>query len=308
MLKWLEEFKQHLAAKGWSPVTIKGTAESLRVFEGWLGKIDPTGVTTQTLKDYGDYLAQRYRTKDGKPLRYETVSHRLLAVRIYFGFLAKRRLILFDPAAALPRRPKMWRMPDYVPSEREMERLLGRPCPEEHHGIRDAALLELAYSAGLRRKELALLELGDVDMKEQFAKVRHGKGGKERVVPFGRRAKGALETYLRITRSRWQMGSDLECPRFFLTERGRGLSLWTVSEITAKHRPNRKIHTHSLRHACALHMLRSGANIRHIQELLGHASPNTTRIYTRLFPADMKAMHDRYHPRERLHERAKTEK
>lgn len=306
MLKWTEEFKADMQIRGWSPVTIEGTVASLTVFERWLCKSDPREVTTQTLKEYADYLTQGHRSKTGKPLKYGTVSHRMLGLRIYFSFLVKRRLVLFDAAAALPPRPKLRPLPDYVPSEQEVEQLLERPCPEEHHGIRDRALLELAYSTGLRRKELALLELGDVDLREQFAKVRHGKGDKERVVPFGRKSRETLERYLKITRPRWQRQADLECPRLFLNERGRILSSGMVGEIIAKYRPNRKIHPHGLRHACALHMLKAGADIRYIQVLLGHASPNTTMIYTRLFPADLLTMHDQYHPRERLRECAKA--
>ncbi len=306
MLKWVDELQAHLQAKAWSPVTIEGLAKNLAYFCRWLGKDDPRGVTPKTLKEYLGYLAGEYRTKAGKPLSYGTVNGRLFALRVYFGFLAKQRILLYDPSSALPDRPKINRLPDYIASEREMRQLLESPCPEEHHGIRDRAVLELAYSAGLRRNELVLLELADIDLTEQLVKVRHGKGGKQRVVPFGRKSREALERYLKITRSHWQKGSDLECPRFFLTERGRGLSITMVEEIVSKHRPDKRIHPHGLRHACALHMLKAGADIRYIQEMLGHASPNTTMIYTRVFPEDLRAIHDRYHPREKMRELAEA--
>lgn len=299
MLRWIEDLQADLRARGWSPVTIQGILESLVVFERWLGTDDPRRVTGSTVKDYLHYLSEEYRSARGQPLRYGTVSHRLLGLKIYLSFLVKRRRLLFDPLAALPPRPKRKALPDYVASEAEMAMLLDRPCLEEHHGIRDQALLELVYSAGLRRKEVLGLELGDVDLHERLVKIRHGKGDKERVVPFGQRAKAAVERYLAVTRPRWQRQSDLACPRFFLSERGGGLSPTMLSEILAKYRPHAKLHPHGLRHACALHMLRAGADIRYIQALLGHASPNTTMVYTRLFPADLVAMHDRYHPRER---------
>jgi len=184
--------------------------------------------------------------------------------------------------------------------------MLNRPCPEEHHGIRDLALLELAYSAGLRRKELVGLEVGDVDLTGGFLKIREGKGGKERVVPLGHKAKEALERYLQVTRPRLQMRKKQETSRLFLTERGAPIKSTTVEEIIVKYRPHHRIHTHTLRHACALHMLKGGADVRYIQELLGHASPNTTMLYTRLLPADLLQMHHRYHPRERMHDSAKA--
>lgn len=306
MLKWAEELKIHLEAKGWSPVTIQGLLKNLEYFRRWLQKDDPRGVTPKRLLAYADYLAAGYRTKEGKPLKYGTISGRLFALRVYFRFLARQRLILFDPASALPDRPKIKQLPAFVASEQEVDQLLESPCPEEHHGIRDRAVLELAYSAGLRRNELVLLELMDIDLQEHLVKVRHGKGGKERVVPFGGKAKEALERYLKITRPRWQKGSDLECPRLFLTERGRGLSITMVGEIISKYRPDGKIHPHGLRHACALHMLKGGADIRYVQEMLGHSSPKTTMIYTRLFPKDLLTIHDRYHPREKMRELAKA--
>ena len=300
MLKWVDDLRVDMETKGWSPFTIEGVLKNLRYFHRWLGKDDPRSVTLRTLKEYLDYMTSEYRTKAGPPLRYSSVTWRMTAIGIYFRFLAKRRFILFNPAWGLPPRPKRNRLPAYVASEQEMAGLLNHPCPEEHHGIRDRALLELCYSAGLRRRELALLELADLDLNEQMVKIYYGKGGKERVVPFGKVAKAALERYLKITRFRWQKGSDLDCPRLFLNEYGQGLSVCMVGEIVEKHRPNKRIHPHGLRHACALHMLRAGADIRYIQELLGHSSPNTTMIYTQLFPEDLLAMHDRYHPRERM--------
>lgn len=302
MLRWVDDLKANLEARGWSPATIEGIRGSLRFFGAWLGKEDPRSVTLRTLREYLEYLTAEYRTKAGTRLCYGSVTGRMKAISIYFSFLAKQRFILFNPAWRLSPRPKKNPLPDYVASEEVVGQMLSRPCPEEHRGIRDQALLELCYSTGMRRKELALLELADVDLQERLVKVHHGKGGKERVVPFGKTAKGALERYLKITRSRWQKGSDLECPRFFLTDRGRGLSIDMVNEVVRKYRPDKRIHPHGLRHACALHMLKAGADIRYIQELLGHSDPRTTLIYTRLFPADLIALHDRHHPRERMHD------
>ncbi|MFH1310558.1 MAG: tyrosine-type recombinase/integrase [Candidatus Omnitrophota bacterium] len=177
----------------------------------------------------------------------------------------------------------------YVPTEKEVMDLLSKPDLDTVKGRRDKAILELLYSSGLRREEMHNLNIDDIDFTENTVRVNQGKFKKDRVVPLGKVAKESLLTYLKRSRSKWL--KDAREKALFLSERGGRLSSFMFHGILKSYADNKRITVHSLRHACATHMLKRGADIIHIQKLLGHSSPKTTEIYTKLFPNDILNMY-----------------
>jgi site-specific recombinase XerD len=182
-----------------------------------------------------------------------------------------------------PRRAR--RLPD-APAAAEIERTLESLEGEGPVALRNRALVELVYSAGLRSAEAVGLDLGDVDFEQELVHVRRGKGGKERVVPLGEEAALWLARYLREARPLLARGAN---DAFFLSARGRRLDTSTLRRVVP--------HPHRLRHAFATHLLNGGADLRTIQELLGHSSLSTTQVYSHVDPRHLRRVYDRSHPR-----------
>ncbi len=215
--------------------------------------------------------------------------------------------MLLDPARELerPRRPQ--RLPRAVPSERQVRRLLLLPSEGTPLGLRDRALLELLYSTGLRNAEACALDRGDLDLDSRLVHVRCGKGGKERRVPVGKRACRALARYLdsawqELRAKRYDQVHEAEVP-LFLSRLGTRLQeqmlRWLLRRVREEAKLSTPVTPHSLRHACATHLLAGGADVRQIQVLLGHSSLRSTEIYTRVETGDLRRMLDRFHPRSR---------
>ena len=191
----------------------------------------------------------------------------------------------------------------YTPNEEEVFEILRRPDLDTVKGRRDKAILELLYSSGLRRNEVHTLNIEDINFNDSIVSVRKGKMGKDRIVPVGTLAKGALRLYLELSRPKWV--KDTAETALFVSERGRRLSAYMVYEIVKSYAQHKKISTHSIRHACATHMLKGGASLVHIQKLLGHSSLKTTQIYTRLMPLELQEMYRKVGLREEEKEKAK---
>jgi integrase/recombinase XerD len=196
--------------------------------------------------------------------------------------------------------PKIARkLPATILTAAEVARFLGAIEINTALGIRDRAMFETLYSTGLRIGELLALIPADVDLVEGYVRVRHGKGGKSRIVPLGRVAARWIEKYLDAGRR----GISPALPMFLSWRTNRPLDRGTVSKILrgwlARSGLKKRVTCHGFRHACASHMLRGRASLRHIQEMLGHASPTTTQIYTHVEILDLKRVHDRCHPRSR---------
>jgi integrase/recombinase XerD len=256
----------------------------------------------------------RYRIGRGeetpeKELSPETMKTRLLLVRDLFRWLMTRGLVLADPTASLRLSRSRDRLPRAVLSEAAVERLLVAPSSLTPIGVRDRAILALLYSTGLRRAEVAALDLNDVDLTEGLVHVRRGKGGKPRLVPLGESAGEDLRRYL--TKGRQEMAEGHRMPRtsaLFVgaggpgrrNQGGRlqpdGVSL-LVRRTCAKAGLPRPVMAHALRHAFATHLLRAGADVRHVQRLLGHSSVVTTETYTAVAVKDLAEVHARSHPR-----------
>jgi site-specific recombinase XerD len=178
----------------------------------------------------------------------------------------------------------------YTATETEVYELLKKPDLDTVKGRRDRAILELLYSSGLRRMEIFNLNVDDLDFDEGLAVVRRGKGQKDRMVPFGAMAKKSLRLYLEKSRLKWL--KDKNNKALFISERGERLSKYMIYDVVKQYATNKKIGVHSLRHSCATHMLKRGASLMHLKELLGHSDLKTTQMYTRLMPLELKELYE----------------
>jgi site-specific recombinase XerD len=269
-----------LASPALSETTRRAYGSDVEEFCTWLEgrgtQLD--AVDVRVLADYVSWLGGARR---GRKLAPATIGRKLAAVRAFLRHsLGPERV----PDARLgPRRAR--RLPD-APAAAEIERTLEALEGEGPVALRNRALVELVYSAGLRSAEAVGLDLGDVDFEQELVHVRRAKGGKERVVPLGEEAALWLGRYLREARPELAKGAN---DAFFLSVRGRRLDTSTLRRIVP--------HPHRLRHAFATHLLEGGADLRTIQELLGHSSLSTTQVYSHVDPRHLRRVYDRSHPR-----------
>ena len=245
----------------------------------WLGDRDLESVDVRTLVEYVGYLGTSRRGR-GK-LAPATISRKLAAVR---AFLKHALGVARVPEARLaPRRPR--RLPE-APKLREVDAELESLEGDTLLALRNRALVELVYSAGLRSAEAVGLDLGDVDFEQELVHVRSGKGAKDRVVPLGEEAAHWVARYLRDARPSLARGAN---DALFLSARGRRLDTSTLRRLVP--------HPHRLRHAFATHLLEGGADLRTIQELLGHSSLSTTQMYSHVDAKRLRKVYDAAHPR-----------
>ena len=266
-----------LASPGLSESTRRAYAADLADFSGWLAGRGATleSVDVQVLADYAAGLGRGRRG-----LAPSTIARRLAAVRSYIRFTLGAASV---PEVALPPR-KRRRLPD-APKLVEVEDLLAAAAGDSALAVRNHAILELTYSCGLRSAEAVGLRLADVDFEQETVHVL-GKGGKERVVPLGERAAIAIARYLRDARPTLARNAN---DALFVSVRGRALDTSVLRRLMRN--------PHRLRHAYATHLLEGGADLRTIQELLGHASLSTTQIYSHVDTRRLRRIYDSSHPR-----------
>jgi integrase/recombinase XerD len=254
------------------------------------GAAAPVDVSARTLRDYV------YHLKD-LGLAPASIRRNVSAVRTYFRFLLAEGLLVRDPSERLET-PKRWRTLPEVLTVAEVERLLAAPSLDDPLVFRDRALLELAYGAGLRVSEWIALGTRDILLEDGLVRV-FGKGSKERLVPIGRTAIGAVAVYLRELRPRLEQGKGRGV--LLLSARGEPLSrmgAWKIlRKYVARADISKRVSPHTLRHSFATHLLEGGADLRAVQEMLGHADISTTQIYTHVDREYLRTVHKQYHPR-----------
>ena len=244
------------------------------------------------IREYLGSLYSRYKRT--------TIARKLSALRSFFSFLERKGLFRGNSAADIstPRQEK--HIPTYLPVD-EMFRLLEGPDREKPLGLRDLAILEVLYSCGIRVAELAGLNLSSIDFNQRLVKVL-GKGNKERIVPIGRQALKAVEDYIEATLLlRKKIQGDIEDGPLFLNYRGGRLTTRSIGRIIKRYGREcglmTEITPHSLRHTFATHLLDGGADLRSVQELLGHVSLSTTQKYTHVSLDRLMEVYDKAHPR-----------
>lgn len=290
----LERFQDYLSIeKGASPRTNEAYLRDLARFATFCiakGAASPASASSRMLREYV------YHLKD-LGLSPSSIRRNVSAVRSYFRFMLAEGELVRDPSERLEA-PKRWRTLPEVLTVEEAEKLVSAPSLDEPLAFRDRAMLELAYGAGLRVSEWIGLSVRDVLMEDHLVRV-FGKGSKERLVPIGRRAIGATAIYLRELRPKLEHGKGKGI--LFLNARGEPLSRMGAWKILRKYVDiagiTKPVSPHTLRHSFATHLLEGGADLRAVQEMLGHADISTTQIYTHVDREFLRAVHKQYHPR-----------
>jgi integrase/recombinase XerD len=292
----IADFLRHVSIeKNLSKNTALAYGSDLRIFNGYLKKTRKTfiGVSPDDILDY--IMKRKFGEVKGLPALAERSIYRLIeSIRQFYKFLIMEEHVKMDPSfnIGLPKLSR--RLPDVLSVE-EIAKLINAAPEKTETGIRLRAMLELLYASGLRVSELVGIKPDDLDLRIGFVKVI-GKGSKERIVPLGRRAKYALERYLEIRSTKHPNAKTL-----FVTNR-RGpvdrRTFWrTLKKLAVKAGIIKHISPHSIRHAFATHLLCGGADLRSLQEMLGHANIATTQIYTHIDRRHLKEIHKKFHPR-----------
>jgi integrase/recombinase XerD len=303
-----EGFLAALRVTGYSAALIKAARNYIPRFFAFLKARrirDLRAVSEEHAFAYARHLAKIKSTK-GTPYSPATQTAYLDQVRRLFAYLEKTRLVLVNPTRDLVL-PTWQKLPRVVPTEAQARKLVTVPNPTTVLGQRDRAVLELLYGSGIRPSEAERLDVGDLDLSQGVLFVRNGKGRKDRVVPLAGRAALAVEKYLKEARP--ELVEDPRERAVFLTQQGQRLTLGMIQHLVRRQVQEAgltlPLTPYSLRHGYATHLLQRGADVRHVQKLLGHSQVQTTAIYTRVVPQDLKKTLERAHPRERMWARRK---
>lgn len=301
----MDEWLGRQTQRGYSAQTVAARVWGMRSFLTWAearGLLRAEQVDKIALEGFQRWLWQ-YRRVNGKALAVATQRAHLGAVQLFFGWLCRENRLRANPAADLELPRKQPRALPKCLSVAEVEKILGVPEVGDPLGVRDRAILEVFYGTGLRRTELVNLDVSDVDEGRGVVLVRRGKGGKDRFTPLGGQALYWVQRYLRECRP--QLEVRVQEMALFLSGYGERfnpnyLGNWVRKTIEAAG-VGKLGSCHLLRHACATHLLENGADLRMIQELLGHARLDTTQLYTAVSIAQLREVHARCHPRAGRH-------
>ncbi|MFH1380323.1 MAG: site-specific tyrosine recombinase XerD [bacterium] len=288
--EYIDSFKNYLSVeRSLSVNTIQAYVSDIRKFAEYLNKIK---LDFNTVKH--DHITEYLWQRKQQGLKASSLCRAMESIKMFYRFLRNEEIITQNPARLL-QTPKI---PKYLPgvlTQQEMVRLLEQPSSIKEKDIRYRAMFELMYASGLRVSELLGVKIHDVDLKQNLVCV-FGKGSKERLIPFGERAKQAVMRYLVVRKKK---SSDE--PALFISRLGKPLSrvefFRQVKHYVQLAGITKKLSPHSLRHSFATHLLKGGADLRAVQEMLGHANIATTQIYTHVEKEQLKAAHKKYHPR-----------
>ena len=306
----IERYLEWMKIHNYSKHTMQGRRTYLKQFVVWCDERSitrPAEVTKPILERYKRHLFY-LRQKNGRPLSFKAQHARLVPVRVFFSWLTKNNFILYNPASELELPKIEKRLPKHVLTESEAEEVLARAEVGTPIGIRDRAILETFYSTGVRRSELGNLCIYDLDTERGTLLIRQGKGKKDRMIPIGERAIAWIEKYLDQVRATLVMEPD--DGTLFLTYTGDRFHPNRLSQLVRKYvaaaDTGKTGSCHLFRHTMATVMLENGADIRFIQQMLGHASVSTTEIYTHISIRQLKQIHTATHPAKFNRDKAKT--
>ncbi len=294
--------ERNRTGKGHSQSTLENTYGYLMNFFDWCALREiryPNEVTLSLLERYRNQVIGLKNKYNGKELSNNNKHKRLASVREYFGWLARKRVLLVDPSLDLEI-PKFVKrnIPHNVLSVEEAERILSVPDTTTVFGLRNRTMLEVVYSTGIRRMELGNLHVSDIDFQTRTVLVREGKGKKTRLIPISERALGWVQRYLE--KSRFVLLRNADEPHLFLGNAGRKMAHGSITRLFAVFRGiadvKKRQAVHIFRHTTATGMLDNGADIRHVQEMLGHADLSATQIYTHVAIRKLKEVYDKTHP------------
>jgi len=294
MKEFIESFLNYLSVeRGLAKNTIISYREDLNSYAGFLNRHSIDTLSKTTKNDVINFMLYQ---KD-KGLAANSVARRLAAIKVFYRFLARERILKTDPTSLIDS-PKLWKKIPETLTYNEVEALLSQPNIRDKQGIRDRAILETLYATGMRVSEAVNLKLDNVNLDIGFLRCI-GKGNKERVIPIGAKAINSLKRYLSLSRP--QLLKKKESEFLFLSRFSKKISrqsLWKILKRYAKEaRIKKPIRPHILRHSFATHLLERGADLRSVQEMLGHTNISTTQIYTHINKDRLKTIHRMFHPR-----------
>jgi integrase/recombinase XerD len=304
LARYRDMYLEWLQTANFSDKTVYAKRVNLNYFILWAearGLARPHGITKPILERYQRGL-YHYRKKNGEPLSFRSQHARLVPIRSFFKWLCKHNYILYNPASELELPKLERRLPKHVLTLSEAEQVLNTPDIEISLGLRDRAILETLYSTGMRRMELMNLRLYDLDVDRGTVLIRQGKGKKDRMIPIGERAIQWVDKYVLDVRPEMVMEPDEGI--LFLTNFGEGFTPGRLTQMVRRYVLAADIGKsgacHLFRHTMATLMLENGADIRFIQQMLGHAKLDTTQIYTQVSIRKLKEIHSFTHPGARL--------
>ncbi|MFA5100079.1 MAG: site-specific tyrosine recombinase XerD [Candidatus Omnitrophota bacterium] len=294
MKEFIASFLDYLSVeRGLARNTIMAYGEDLEALSAFLSGRKIASVSAVTKNDIINFMLSQ---KDSG-ICASSIARRLAAIRMFYRFLVRERIIRDDPTSLIDS-PKLWKKIPETLSVNEVEALLSQPSLRTPQGIRDKAILETLYATGMRVSEAVNLKIDDLNLEVGFLRCI-GKGNKERVIPVGKKAVGAVSKYISAVRPALlkKKTSDL----LFISRLGSRISrqsFWKLIKRYAKEaRIKKPMKPHILRHSFATHLLEHGADLRSVQEMLGHSNIATTQIYTHINKDRLKAIHKAYHPR-----------
>lgn len=294
MRELIENFLSYLSVeRGLSSNTILSYREDLNFYADFLSQRSVDSLTKSSKNDVVNFMMYQ---KD-KGLAVNSIARRLAAIKVFYRFLVRERLLKSDPTSLIDS-PKLWKKIPETLSLNEVEQLLRQPNIRDTQGIRDRAILETLYATGMRVSEAVNLKVDSVNLDIGFLRCI-GKGNKERVIPLGNKAITSIKRYRSISRPR--LLKNKESPFLFVSRLGKKISrqsMWKLVKRYAREaRIKKPMRPHILRHSFATHLLEGGADLRSVQEMLGHANISTTQIYTHINKERLKSIHRMFHPR-----------
>ena len=299
----LHRFQGDLQIRNYSARTVTDYGYNLALLFQFLEQrqiTDIQSVTSATLADFQRWVYYQ-PTKQGTPRGVLNQNGILAAVKSFCRFLKVEGYLAADPAEGIEYAREPRSLPRNVLTPQEAKRIIEAVDTTTVLGYRDRTILEVLYATGIRNEELRNLTVADVNLEEGLLRVNHGKGGKDRVTPLGQMASRFLDTYINGIRP--QLLGERHGDRLFLSFRGNPIDAHSVGDLVKRHaklaRVKKHVTPHVWRHTCATHLVKNNANLRHVQDLLGHGSLATTERYLRLTIADLKEAHARFHPREK---------
>jgi integrase/recombinase XerD len=296
MKEFIEIFLNYLyVERGLAHNTIISYREDLNIYIGFLVKHNIDSLSKTTKEEIINFMLHQ---KD-RGLSVNSVARRLAAIKMFYRFLVRERILKNDPTSLIDS-PKLWKKIPETLSLNEVDSLISQPNIRERQGIRDRAILEALYATGMRVSEAVNLKVDNINLDIGFLRCI-GKGSKERVIPLGKKAIGSLRRYLLQSRPQLLGSAKKDLEFLFLNRFGKKISrqsLWKIIKRYAKEAKIKKtIMPHILRHSFATHLLERGADLRSVQEMLGHANISTTQIYTHINKERLKSIHKMFHPR-----------
>lgn len=295
------EFLIDCKIRGFSVRTLLSYKSSIKAFQEYTkqkGVNDISDINKRTVVEYQHYLQAEYVSKKGKPLAISTRCQKLTCLKSFFNYCYEENYTVqnYKERVVIPKIPK--NLPKGVLSKQQIKKLLKAPNTKTTKGYRDRVIIEIFYATGIRRQELEHVRIKDCYLKERQMFINKGKGNKQRWVPLGKKIAKILQKYLKQIRPK--LVKEKTHDALIVGDKGGPMRGYRIHHIVSKYFKMLGIegHCHGLRHSCATHLLKGKANVRVIQQILGHTSLSSTQIYTHVDISDLTKAMDKHHPRE----------